>query len=184
MRGLSTHEIADAGVSVALLVVSAWVTIPVGPVPFTLQTMALVVIACALPARTACLSVVCYVLLGMLGLPVFSGMRGGIGVLAGPTGGFIVGFAVGTFVAGAILSRGRSSRREGVAALSLVAVSYLLGWAQLMVVGSMGPVPAFLAACAPFVIPDVIKGFVGVRVARSVRQAFPALATDGGDYQS
>lgn len=183
-RYLSTHEIARAGLAVALLAVSSWVTIPVGPVPFTLQTMALVLVVLTLPARSAMISVACYVLLGACGLPVFSGMRGGIGVLAGPTGGFIIGFVLGTIVAETILARGRTPLWERIAAFALIAVSYAFGWAQLMVVTGMGPVPAFLAACAPFIIPDVVKAFVGIRMARSVRKAFPSMAEANADYQS
>ena len=92
---MSSREVTRCAVSIALLAVSAWVSIPVGPVPVTLQTMVLALICTALTAREAVASVACYLLLGAVGLPLFSGMQGGLGVIAGPTGGYLWGFLAG-----------------------------------------------------------------------------------------
>lgn len=176
---LTTHDIAYAGAAVALLAVSAWVTVPVGPVPFTLQTMAVTFVALSMTPRRAMTSICCYVLVGAVGVPVFSGFRGGVGVIAGPTGGFVIGFVFGVAAAGAILAWRRTRLTEGLAAFVAVAVSYLLGWAWLMVSAHLGAVAALMAGCVPFVIPDVVKVFVGVEVARAVRSAVPSLAQEG-----
>ena len=85
-EGLAVGDIAQAGVLIALLAVSAQVTVALGPIPFTLQTVAVVLAALVFSPAQAALALGGYLLLGGLGLPVFSAMRGGIAMLAGPTG--------------------------------------------------------------------------------------------------
>ena len=91
---MTSRSIAQCGLCCALLACSAWVTIPFGPVPFTLQTLAVALVPQVLARREAVFTVAAYLVLGAIGLPVFSGFQGGIGVLAGPTGGFLWGFLV------------------------------------------------------------------------------------------
>jgi biotin transport system substrate-specific component len=100
-----TRGLVLSGLSIALLSVGAFITVPFGPVPFTLQTMMLGIVVCILSPKQAVVAVAGYLLLGTLGLPIFAGMRGGIGVLAGPTGGFLVGFLVATVIIAVLRSR-------------------------------------------------------------------------------
>lgn len=176
MRRTRIHSIAYCGLAIALLAVSNLFTIPLGPVPFTLETMVLVIILCTLSPGEAIACVACFLLMGAFGLPVFSGMRGGLSVLTGPTGGFLFGFLVGMAVAAPLRAFLLKLKPDGwmadiVSAVVLLVISYALGWAQLMVVAGMGPGAAFLAACAPFIIPDAIKIAVGIMVARAVTRA-------------
>ena len=85
------RSVAFCGLSIALMAVAAWVTVPFGPVPFTLQTLAVMFVLFALPAKQALVAIGGYIVLGGLGLPVFSSFKGGLAALMGPTGGFIVG---------------------------------------------------------------------------------------------
>lgn len=177
-----TESIAFCGLAIALLAVSAWITIPLGPVPFTLQTMMLAFVVLLFPTREALVSVFGYLLLGAVGVPVFSGMHGGLASLMGPTGGFIVGFGLGTCAALIVLkvwprseNRVAALVREFSAALVLLFVSYACGWAQLMAVAGLDPMAAFLAGIAPFIVLDLIKTVVGVTLAHSLRFAVPAL---------
>lgn len=83
---------------VFLIWAGAWISIPIEPVPLTLQTAVIFLAALLLPMRYALCSVILYILLGVLGLPVFSGGRSGIEVLYGPTAGFIFGFVLITLM--------------------------------------------------------------------------------------
>lgn len=176
-----TRSVAYVGMTVALLAVSAWVAVPLGPVPFTLQTFVLAFAVLALRPGECLAALGAYLLLGALGAPVFSGMRGGIGMLLGGTGGFLWGFALGAAAALVLLKAlppregTRGFARELAACLVLLAVSYVCGWVQLMLVANMGPLPAFLAAIAPFIVPDLAKLAAAVAVARAVRKALPNL---------
>jgi len=190
--GSRTQTVVFCGLSIALLTVSAWISIPLGPVPVTLQVFVLVFILLALSPRQCILAILGYLLLGALGLPVFSLMRGGIGVLAGPTGGFLWGFLLAAICSLAFLRFiGVGSARKvdnpgtglplkavdlsplssSVAALIFLLVMYLCGWLQLVFVTGMSPEAAFLAGVAPFVVIDAIKAIVAVFVAQAVRSA-------------
>lgn len=178
--------ITRCGVSVALLAVSAAVSLAVGPVPFTLQTLVLTLLPIALGGRTAIASVAIYLLMGAVGLPVFSGMQGGIGVLAGPTGGFLWGFLVGEMLAALCLGptmRAAQGPRAWLAAACVLLASYAAGTTQLMVVLDVGPIAALASAVLPFVVPDLVKSAVGVMAGRRVRHALSSMPetspTDG-----
>ena len=82
----------------ALMAVCAWITIPVGPVPFTMQTFAVFAALGLLGGKRGTLAVVVYLLLGLVGLPVFAGFSSGAAALLGPTGGFLVGFLASALV--------------------------------------------------------------------------------------
>ncbi len=172
---MNVQQLARAGVSVALLAVAAWVTVPIGPVPFTLQTMALAILPAALDRKTACAAVAVYLLLGAIGLPVFSGFGGGIGALAGPTGGFLWGFLLG-MLAGTTVARLLPARlslfaRSLAASVTLLLISYACGTAQLMVIGSLDVAAALAVAVLPFIVPDAIKLAVGTSIGCSVARA-------------
>ena len=172
---MDTRQIARAGVAVALLAVSAWVSVPFGPVPFTLQTLALAVLPAALGGGAAVLAVGAYVLLGAVGMPVFAGFSGGVGALAGPTGGFLWGFILGMIVAFAVMGSlpGRLPvyARVLVADVAMLLVAYACGTVQLMAVTGMGLGPALAVAVVPFIIPDAVKLAVGARVGCAVARA-------------
>ena len=108
-----TRSIAFVGLTIAVMAVSAWVTIPLGPVPFTLQMFAMAFAVVVLTPREAIAAIAGYLALGAVGVPVFSSMRGGIGVLAGPTGGFIWGFLFGIAAAALLLHVVRSRTTWG-----------------------------------------------------------------------
>ncbi len=172
---MDVRQISRAGVSVALLAVASWVTVPFGPVPFTLQTLALAILPAALDRTTAVASVAVYLLLGALGLPVFSGFGGGVGAIAGPTGGFLWGFLIGMLLATTLesfLPRSLPALpRALVADAVMLAVTYACGTFQLMVVGPMDLVPALLAAVVPFIVPDAVKLGVGASIGCAVARA-------------
>ncbi|MBM6867404.1 biotin transporter BioY [Collinsella tanakaei] len=172
---MNVQQLARAGVSVALLAVAAWVTVPIGPVPFTLQTMALAILPAALDRKTACAAVAVYLLLGAIGLPVFSGFGGGIASIAGPTGGFLWGFMLGTLAGTTVESllpaRVPLFARSLAASATMLAVSYACGAVQLMIIGSMDAAAALAVAVLPFVIPDAVKLAVGTSIGCSVARA-------------
>lgn len=183
-----TRSIAFCGLTVALMAVSAWVSVPLGPVPFTLQTFAMVFALIALTPKQCIASIACYLAIGTIGIPVFASMRSGIGVILGPTGGFLWGWLVGALVALALMAvltkrdekqsaprASKSSRREiavsFAGAVVFIVVMYLAGWLQFMVVTGSGPAAAFAAAVGPFIIVDAIKTVLGVFTALAVKRA-------------
>lgn len=175
---MTTRSIARCGVCIALFACSAWFTVPLGPIPFTMQTFVLALLPQVLGTRDAFFTVVVYLLLGAVGVPVFSGFQGGLGVLMGPTGGYLLGFAAGTPVAGAVTHADVLPKRaRGVAAgIALLAVSYVLGTFQLMNAYGIDAPEALAVAVVPFVVPDVVKVATSVGVAERVNRAPDAAA--------
>jgi len=117
-----------------------------------------------------------YLLVGAIGFPVFSGFRGGVGVLIGPTGGYLVGFllaaVVGSWIREELTKSGRSVIvRDAAAATVAVGIIYALGWVQLALSTGMGLLPAFFAGVFPFLLPDAIKAAAAVVIAPLVRRA-------------
>ncbi len=169
---LRTRSLTMAALFAALLAASAWITVPLGPVPFTLQTMVVVLIALVLRPREAVLAVGAYLALGAIGVPVFSGGRAGLGVLTGPTGGYLVGFLVG--VTGGAWLR---ARLEGpgllsdlvTAAVTLLA-AYALGTAQLAIVAGMELPQAVAVGVLPFLAFEVAKVAGAVAAAGALRR--------------
>ena len=92
-----TKDIVYIALFAALISVCSWITVPAA-VPFTLQTYGIFLAVSLLGGKRGSAAVLCYVLLGLVGLPVFSGFNSGIGALSGPTGGYIVGFVVSALV--------------------------------------------------------------------------------------
>jgi biotin transport system substrate-specific component len=175
----AARSAATSALLAALLAASAIAALPLGVVPVTLQTAVLVLVALTQRPGRAALTVATYLLIGLVGLPVFAGLRGGLGVLVGPTGGYLLGFLPGA-VAGSWVSHrlvpSTASRvvTDAAAAVVVVAIVYACGWLQLELVTSMGAVPALLAGVAPFVIPDALKAAAAVALAPIVRRASEA----------
>ena len=88
---MKTREIAYGGLSIALLAICSWISIPF-TIPFTLQTLAMFLICLVFGGEKGTIYVFVYIIAGAIGLPVFSGFRGGIGALMNLTGGYILGF--------------------------------------------------------------------------------------------
>ena len=176
-----SESIAFSGLSIALLTVCSWVSIPIGPIPFTLQTMMLAFIVVLFPPREALMSVLGYLLIGAIGVPVFSGMTGGLASIMGPTGGFLIGFGVGTALAALVASLWKEPKdrvprlmREASFAALLLLCSYACGLVQFMAVTGMEPLAAFAVSIAPFIVFDVAKMAIGASFAHMLKAALPA----------
>ena len=150
--------IAASAVFVALIAVGGWISIPVLMIPFTMQNF-FILLAAAVMKRYAVLPVGLYVLFGTLGLPIFHNGTAGIGILLGPTGGFLIGFIVMAAVAGWLFEK-QSVRFDLLALTIFGAGSYAFaaGWFMISTGASL---PAAAAVCVvPFVAGDIIKSVV------------------------
>lgn len=175
VRRARTRHVTVAALITALLAAAAWISIPIGAVPVTLQVFVVALAILLLRPATAGAALGAYLTLGLLGVPVFSGGLGGPGVVAGPTGGYLLGFLLAA-VAGSAARIALERRLPGPvadgSALALgVAIIYLAGWAWLRVVIGLGGTQAFAAGVAPFLAADAIKAFVAAGIARAVRRA-------------
>ena len=162
MKNSKTRDMVLVALFAALIAICSWISIP-GPVPFTLQTMAVFLAVGLLGGKKGSLCVGLYILLGAVGLPVFAGFKGGIGALLGTTGGYILGFLFSALVMWAMEKL--SEKNHWFLLLSMVVgllVCYLFGtvWFRTVYLRTTGPVGwiSVLSWCVfPFLIPDAIK---------------------------
>jgi len=140
---------------------SALIVVPLGftPVPITGQTFGVLLVGGALGFRRGFASVALYVLVGLVGVPFFAENKGGVDVILGATGGYLVGFIIAGAIVGKLAELGWDRRLAGSVAAMLVGslVIYAVGVPWLAVVAGFGPSEAIEKGLAPFLIGDAIK---------------------------
>jgi biotin transport system substrate-specific component len=165
---LTTREIAVAALFTALLAVSAFVAVPVGSVPFTLQIYAVLLTGLVLGPRLGLLSVLAYLVLGLLA-PVYAGGASGLGALFGPTGGYLWGFAAAVVLSGAVAGMGeRSLPRLLLAGTVGLLPVYALGALWLALQLDLSMKAALVTGVAPFVWIDLVKAVAAGLTARAL----------------
>lgn len=161
-RSLTTRDIATIAMGVALIAVCSWISIPM-TIPFTLQTFAVCLVTALFGLKRGMWTVLCYILLGAVGAPVFSGFKGGIAALLGTTGGYIVGFLFTALIVGlAVEQFGRSLPVLAVSMAVGILVCYAFGTAWFMIVyarktGPIGLGTALGWCVFPYLLPDAVK---------------------------
>ena len=156
----------------ALLCVSSYIILPIGPVPVTLQVLFVLLAGAVLGAEMGALSVVLWILLGTFGLPVFAGGKAGPMVLLGPTGGYLLGFVICAWIVGFLTRKNTTSKlRTGAAMLLGLSVAYAVGLAGFMASFKfflhkpMTVQQALTIAVYPFVPFDLVKVGLGAWLA-------------------
>lgn len=171
----NTRDMVYIAMFAVLIAVCSWISVP-ATVPFTLQTFGVFVTVGVLGGKRGSLSVLVYLLLGMIGVPVFAGFSGGIGCLLGSTGGYIIGFLFSALVMwGMEIAFGKS---RFVLVLSMILglmVCYLFGTVWFMTVyarttGAIGVMTALGWCVFPYIIPDGIKIVLAMILCKKVAQ--------------
>jgi biotin transport system substrate-specific component len=160
-------------ISAALIAICSWISIPTA-VPFTLQTFAVFFVLLLLGGETGTIASLVCVLLGAVGVPVFAGFSGGIGILLGSTGGYIIGFLFVGLIYILFEKFFKKNIVMKIVALVLgLAVCYAFGTAWFMHVyikssGEVGLLTVLGWCVFPFIIPDLIKMALAVVVAKRI----------------
>lgn len=162
----TTKDLVFIALSTTIIIVCTFITIPFY-VPFTMQTFALFTIIGLLGTKKAFLSVCLYLLLGIVGLPVFSGFRGGIGNLLGITGGYLIGFLLTVLVSGTLLYLFSQKKKVTFIGYFLImllglVLCYAFGtiWYLFLYANSTESISitSVLSLCVfPFILPDMVK---------------------------
>ena len=156
---MTAKELCCIAISVAFLAVCSWISIPIGNIPITLQTLALFLMVGVLGTRRASFAVGSYLALGFLGAPVFALFTGGIGKLFTPAGGFLIGFLIATPVMG-ILYKGKLWQKAFALGLGIVIYNACaILWFCVLYTGFSirGFWAATLACVFPYTVFDFIK---------------------------
>ena len=177
-KKFTTRDLTLIAVGAALIALCSWISVPM-TIPFTMQTFAVCLVSALFGARRGMWTVACYLLLGAVGAPVFAGFTGGVGILLGTTGGYLVGFMAMALVYWLMTALAGEGRWARVAALvAALAMCYAFGTAWFVIVytrqsGTIGVLTALSWCVFPFVLPDLIKMALALvltgRVKRRIR---------------
>ena len=176
----------------ALLCVSSYIILPIGPVPVTLQVFFIVLTGAVIGPKMGALSVMIWILLGTFGLPVFAGGKAGPMVLMGPTGGYLPGFVICAWIVGVMTQKQTSSRLQiGLAMVIGMIVAYTIGLIGFMASFAfllqkpMTVQQALVIAVYPFVLFDLAKVMLAAWLTPVLRAAIQraGLAERDGQHE-
>jgi biotin transport system substrate-specific component len=173
----NTRALMITGLFAALTAISAYVAIPIGPAPITMQLLLTLLSGVLLGHRLGPISQLVYMIMGLVGLPVFAGGMGGPSYIFSPTFGYVIGFIAASFVVGKFLQFKHPPRVFDLwlACLAGVFVVYLIGYPYLFVVMKvvLGVEVTFLALLKPAVLVflpgDLLKLMLAVYIGKKVR---------------
>ncbi len=178
-RSLDVRAMVLASIFAALMAVCAWISLPVLETAFTMQTFGVFLALGILGGKWGTAAVLIYLLLGAAGLPVFSGFRGGLGILLGPSGGYLLGFLASGIVywlVVAVLGEKQWTRLAGMVLGQLACYGFGSLWFALFYLGKEGgaSLAAVVLACvAPYLIPDGCKLTLAFFLSRRLRRQLP-----------
>ena len=161
----NVRKMVLASLFASLCAICAWIAIPIPPVTLTLQTLALLLCLGTLGGRWGTVSIGLYLLLGLVGLPVFAGFRGGAAALLDATGGFLWGFLAAGLVYWLLERLGTLG-----AMAAALAVCYLCGCLWFCRYANTHPAAAFWICVVPYLIPDAIKLWLAWRISHRLRK--------------
>ena len=173
----STTRMTTAALMTALTAVSAYLVIPIGPVPITMQSGVVLSAGALLGSRWGALSQGVYLVMGLIGVPVFAGGRSGPGAILSPTFGYLIGFLAAAFVTGWYLERRAQpmlrhiviAMLAGLIALHLFGLTYLFFHLNV-IIGQAAPVRTVLSAGLFFLPVDAVKMALAAMIVHALRK--------------
>ena len=167
---LSVRQIAAIGIMAAATAILAPFSIPIGPVPLSLTNLAIYFALYILGAKDGTLSYLVYLLIGLIGVPVFSGFTSGPEKLFGPTGGYLIGFIPMALFAGLVIDKFIAKPLICLAGMAAgTIICYGLGTAWLAYQASMDWKAALFAGVIPFIPGDLVKMILAMLIGPKIR---------------
>ncbi len=180
MRNKPLYRISRAGLFAAIICVCSFIAFPIGPVPVTAALLCVMLAGIVLSPLEAVGATAVYIIIGAVGLPVFSGGQGGIGVLLGPTGGYIWSYPLCALIT-SFFARMRFKNKLSLFAFPFlgclvgVTVCYAAGTVQYMLLTDASFYTAAVACIIPFVAVDIIKSFAATVIGISLKKKLKRL---------
>ena len=169
-RSSHTYAMVSTALMTAVTCILAPLSVPIGPVPISFTNLAIYISLYLLDWKRGTVSYFLYLLIGFAGLPVFSGFTGGVAKLAGPTGGYIVGFIPMAIIAGIVIDHFNQRWLQLLGMIVGTAICYALGTAWFCMQAGY-TVSAALAVCVfPFIPADLVKMLIAMTIGPAIRQ--------------
>lgn len=166
----SAKKLSFIALCSAILCVISPFSIPIFAVPISLSTFAVYLTGAILGGKYAPISVSVYILIGIIGVPVFSGFNGGINVLVGPTGGFLIGYIACSFIVGAFCNS--QCNKKSVYFISMLIGTffiYLFGVVWFIIISKADFITAISVCVLPFIVFDFVKIAAAVFIAAAIK---------------
>ncbi|MCD8125441.1 MAG: biotin transporter BioY [Lachnospiraceae bacterium] len=174
-KSMDVRQMALVGMMSAVLCILGPLSLPIGLVPISLASLGVYFIAYVLGSRRAVISCLVYLILGLVGLPVFSSFSGGAGKLFGPTGGYLIGYLFTAAICGWFVERFPGKRVLHALGMVLgTAVLYLIGTVWLAVQANLSASAALATGVTPFLIGDCVKIVAALAAGPVVRKRLAA----------
>lgn len=171
---MKTKDITITAMLIAILVVCSQLAIPVGPVPITLQTLGVLMIGFLLTPKNALLATSIYAVMGLAGLPVFSGFSGGLQSILVPSFGFVLAFIPAAYIQATYLTKVKAleSKHLVISGVINIIITYAIGLPYMAIIlnsymnAQMNGVAILMAGLIPFIPGDLLKLFIGFLMAK------------------
>jgi len=167
-KKLNVKDMVYSALFATLTAVLSYVTIPLpfSPIPITGQSLAVMLAGCVLTPLQAGLSMLTFLFMGAIGLPVFSGGRAGLGVIVGKSGGYLIGYLIGAIIISILVKKNKSKINMFTACLfGGIIVVHILGASWLGYITGMGIGKAIMIGSIPFLPGDILKSVAAVIIA-------------------
>ena len=174
MNNSKMHTLVQISLFAGLIAICSWITVPF-QIPFTLQTFAVLLAAGVLGGRNGFFAVLVYILLGVLGIPVFSGGRAGLGALFDVTGGYIVGFLPCAYLSGILCEKTKRLVLMGLSMTAGMLCVYIFGclWVYFGYLGAdvhRSLLSVISVVVLPYIVPDAVKIFLAVLLSTKIKK--------------
>jgi biotin transport system substrate-specific component len=173
---LSIRDITQIGVFSALTAIGAFISIPIGPVPISLQTFFVLLSGIILGSKKAMLSQIVYVLLGLIGLPIFAGFTGGLQTIFKPSFGFVISFIVASYLTGRISEKNKNSVKHmsiavivGSLVMYIIGLPYMYYILNIMLSKNLNIIQIMKIGMFMFIPGDTIKGIIAVLLGKKLQ---------------
>ncbi len=166
---MKTRDLTLIGVVVAFIVASAQISIPLGIVPFTLQTMVILTAGLVLGSKRGFTATVIYILLGAIGLPVFANFNGGISAIFMHTGGFIMSFPLMAYVAGKFAEMSNNKLVTYLGCVVGVVINFVVGCSYFMYFTENDLVTSMTYTVTPFVFTTIVQIVLAVVLSEKLK---------------
>lgn len=175
---MKTRQLTQMALMLALLIICSQLTIPLGPVPITLQTFAILMIGLVLPPKYAGLTTLIYLVVGLFGLPVFSGGTGGFGSFISPSFGFVIGFIPASFIISYLKQRLKPETNSKLMGTTLIGtvILYIIGLSYMYIIFrnvldiETGFTHVLQLGLIPFIPGDIFKALLAIFVYKRLKR--------------
>ncbi|HOM95287.1 MAG TPA: biotin transporter BioY [Methanofastidiosum sp.] len=165
-----SKEISFVALFAALTAVGGFISIPFYPVPLTLQVFFVLLSGAILGKRLGALSQIIYIGIGAMGAPIFHNFTGGVGILLGPTGGFLIGFVFGAYMTGFFYEKINNDKLRFSSFLFSIAPIYIVGILWLSFITNIEISKAIFVGGVPFIPGDIVKSIMTLLIEKKAKK--------------